>query len=170
MAETNGSTPDAPQAAPAAQPAKMQILAQFIRDMSFENMLAQKGAQGEVIPEMAVQVNLDAKKRQAQHQYEVVMKFRIEAKNKGKADTLYLLEIEYGGVFHIENVPEAQLHPVLLIECPRLLFPYLRRIVSDITRDGGFPPVNLEPVDFLAIYRQQIAQRVVAAKAPETAQ
>jgi preprotein translocase subunit SecB len=77
-----------------------------------------------------------------------------------------LLELEYGGIFKVENVPEQQLHPYLLIECPRMLFPFVRRIVADITRDGGFPPLNLDQIDFLALYRQQLAQR--AASQPAT--
>lgn len=72
------------------------------------------------------------------------------------------MELEYGGIFHVENVPEEQLHPFLLIECPRMLFPFVRRIVSDVTRDGGFPPLNLENIDFVQLYRQTIAQRQAA--------
>ncbi len=147
---------------------KMQVLAQFIRDMSFENIVAQKGVQGDVQPDIQVQVNLDAKKRPVDHQYEVITKFEISSKNKDSDDVLFLLELEYGGIFHIENVPEDQLHPFLLIECPRMLFPYVRRIVGDITRDGGFPPLNLENIDFLALYRNEIASRAQAEAAAET--
>ena len=71
-----------------------------------------------------------------------------------------ILELEYGGIFHIENVPEDQLHPYLMIECPRMIFPFLRRIVSDVTRDGGFPQLNLETIDFLSLYRKEIQRRV----------
>jgi len=138
---------------------KMQVLAQFIRDMSFENAIAQKGIDGDVQPDIEVQVNLDAKKRSVDNQYEVITKFNITSKNKEGAQPLFLLELEYGGIFHIENVPEDQLHPYLLIECPRMLFPYVRRIVGDITRDGGFPPLNLENIDFLALYRSELARR-----------
>ena len=161
MTEGNGT--EAGTDATLAQPIKMQILAQFIRDLSFENMLVQRGATGEVTPEMQVQVNLDAKKRQTEHQYEVILKFKVESKNKSTGDMLFLLELEYGGIFHIENIPEAQLHPFLMIECPRMLFPFVRRVVSDLTRDGGFPPVNLDVVDFLAIYRNELARRAAAA-------
>ncbi|HHI69754.1 MAG TPA: protein-export chaperone SecB [Rhodobacteraceae bacterium] len=159
MAETgNGAQPEAPQI-------KMQILAQFIRDLSFENAVAQKGVQGEVQPDIQVQVNLDAKKRGVDNQYEVITKFNISSKNKEGGEPLFLLELEYGGIFHIENVPEDQLHPFLLIECPRMLFPFVRRIVSDITRDGGFPPLNLETIDFLALYRSELARRAEEEKA-----
>lgn len=152
MAETNGN-------GQAPQPPKMSILAQFIRDLSFENILSQKGVSGEVQPDVQVQVNLDAKKRTAENQYEVVMKLKIESKAKSTGDMLFLLELDYAGVFSIENVPEDQLHPFLLIECPRMLFPFVRRIVSDVSRDGGFPPLNLETIDFLALYRNEIARR-----------
>ena len=143
---------------------KMQVLGQFIRDMSFENILAQKGAQGEVKPELKVEVALDAKKRAAENQYEVVTKFKVNSTNHEGGDPLFLLELDYAGIFSIENIPEAQLHPFLLIECPRMLFPFVRRIVSDVTRDGGFPPVNLDSVDFLALYRQELARRAEAEK------
>lgn len=138
---------------------KMQILAQFVRDMSFENILAQKGIQGEPKPDVQVQVNLDAKKRTADNQYDVILKLKVDSKNKEGGEPLFLLELDYAGVFHVENVPEEQLHPYLMIECPRMLFPYVRRIVSDVTRDGGFPPLNLENIDFVAIYRQNLAMR-----------
>ena len=146
------------QPTPPAQPT-MNVLAQYIRDMSFENILAQKGVGGEVAPDVQVQVNLDAKKRGAEGQYELVIKLRIDSKSKQTKDQLFLLEIEYGGIFQIAGVPEDQLHPYLLIECPRMLFPFLRRIVSDITRDGGFPPLNLETIDFLSLYKNEIERR-----------
>ncbi|MDT2075041.1 MAG: protein-export chaperone SecB [Planktomarina sp.] len=145
------------QAAP--QPLKMQILAQYIRDMSFENILAQKGIDGDVQPEISVEVNIDAKKRSVDNQYEVIIKTAISSKTKAKGEPMFLLELEYGGIFHIENLPKDQLHPYLMIECPRMIFPFLRRIVSDVTRDGGFPPMNLEPIDFMALYRNEIQRR-----------
>ena len=137
----------------------MNILAQFIRDMSFENILAQKGTEGEVSPDVDVQVNLDARKRSTQGQYEIIIKLNVNSKSKENADPLFLLEVEYGGIFQIGGVPDEQMHPFLLIECPRMLFPFLRRIVSDITRDGGFPPLNLENIDFLQLYKREAARR-----------
>jgi len=144
----------------AKKPLKMQVLAQYIRDMSFENILAQKGITGEVQPNITVQVNIDAKKRPVDHQYEVIIKSNISSKTKEKDEPMFLLELEYAGIFHIENIPEDQLHPYLMIECPRMIFPFLRRIVSDVTRDGGFPSLNLETIDFLALYRDEIQRRV----------
>lgn len=141
---------------------KFQILAQFIRDMSFENIVAQKGVQGEVTPDIQVQVALDAKKRATENQYEVVTKYNVTSKNKADGGALFVLEMEYGGIFRIENVPEQQMHPFLMIECPRMLFPFARRIIADVTRDGGFPQLNLENIDFVQLYRQQLLQRQAA--------
>jgi len=145
-------------------PPKMNILAQYVRDLSFENILAQKGVDGELNPEMQVNVNIDAKKRTADNQFDVIIKLRVDSTSKGTNDILFVLELDYGGVFQIENIPEDQLHPYLLIECPRMLFPFLRRIVSDITRDGGFPPLFLENIDFLKLYKQEMERRKNAAK------
>ncbi|MBW4706711.1 protein-export chaperone SecB [Roseobacter sp. YSTF-M11] len=138
---------------------QMRVLGQFIRDMSFENIMAQKGAPADVTPDVQVQVNLDAKKRSADNQYETSIKLNVTSKAKDGDATLFVLEIDYAGIFHVENVPEDQLHPFLLIECPRMIFPFLRRIVSDVTRDGGFPPLNLENIDFLSLYRNELARR-----------
>jgi preprotein translocase subunit SecB len=158
-------------AAPAAQTAaqvKNRVLAQYIRDMSFENILAQKGVTGDAQPEIQVQVNLDARKRKVDNQYEVMTKLNITSRTKEKSEPLFVLEIDYAGVFEVTGVPEDQMHPYLLIECPRLTFPFLRRIVSDVTRDGGFPPLNLETIDFLALYRSELARRADTEKAKET--
>ena len=140
-------------------PPKMNILAQYVRDLSFENILAQKGVDGELNPEIQVNVNIDAKKRTTDKQFDVIVKLRVDSKSKNTNNVLFVLELDYGGVFQIENIPDDQLHPYLLIECPRMLFPFLRRIVSDITRDGGFPPLNLENIDFLKLYRQEVERR-----------
>jgi preprotein translocase subunit SecB len=137
----------------------MRVLGQFVRDMSFENIVAQKGAAPDVQPDVQVQVNLDAKKRSAENQYETAIKLQITSKAKDGDTVLFVLEIDYVGMFHIENVPDDQMHPFLLIECPRMIFPFLRRVVSDITRDGGFPPLNLENIDFISLYRNEIARR-----------
>jgi preprotein translocase subunit SecB len=157
MAEdSNGAAPQAPQPAQV----KMNVLAQFVRDMSFENVVAQKGvASNDVQPETQVQVSLDARKRTADNQYEVITKFKITSSNAADKAPLFLLELDYGGIFHVEGVPAEQMHPFLLIECPRMLFPFMRRIVADVTRDGGFAPFYLETIDFLSLYRAELARR-----------
>ena len=160
-------TPENGAAAPAAPQINSRVLAQYIRDMSFENILAQKGVTGDAQPEIQVQVNLDARKRKADNQFEVITKLNVTSKTKEKGEPLFVLELEYAGVFHVEGVPEEQMHPYLLIECPRITFPFVRRVVSDVTRDGGFPPLNLETIDFLALYRSELARRAEAEKANE---
>lgn len=160
MSEDTTNSPAAAQNG--AEPGvRLQILTQYIRDLSFENAVAQRGMpSGEVQPEINVQVSLDARKRQVEHQYEVITKFRVQSTNAADKSPIFLCELDYGGIFHVENVAEDQLHPFLMIECPRMLFPFVRRIISDMTRDGGFPPFNMDPVDFVALYRQEIARRV----------
>ncbi len=153
-----GQTPAQPQ---------MRIMAQFIRDLSFENILSQKGISGDVKPQVQVQVALDAKRRGNPNQYEVSTKYTVSSKNEGTDDTLFLLELDYAGLFLIENVPDEQMHPFLMIECPRMLFPFARRVISDMTRDGGFPPVNMDNVDFVGMYRKQLAARAEQQKAEQ---
>lgn len=162
--QPDGTQPGAAQ--PGAQQAvRMQVLGQFVRDLSFENAVAQKGVQlGEVSPEIQVQVSLDARRRQADHQFEVICKYKVTARNKADQAVLFLCELDYGGIFHIEGVPDEQLHPFLMIECPRMLFPFVRRIVSDMTRDGGFAAFNMDPIDFVALYRQELARRAQAER------
>ena len=147
-----------------------KVLAQFIRDLSFENILAQKGLDTNTPPDIKVKVNLDAKKRKSENQYEVLIKLSVvssaktEDSNDSENSKLFILEIEYGGIFEVTGVPEDQIHPYLMIECPRILFPYLRRIVGDVTRDGGFPPLNLEQINFLALYQNEISRRQAEAE------
>ncbi|NIZ09619.1 protein-export chaperone SecB [Pseudooceanicola sp. HF7] len=151
----NGAAQQAPQV-------KMNVLTQYIRDMSFENILSRKPSTGQVQPDVKVQVALDAKKRETENQYEVLMKLTVNSNAKDSGDPMFLMELEYVGLFNIEGVPEEQMHPFLLIECPRMLFPFVRRIVSDVTRDGGFPPLNLDTIDFVALYRAELQRRAAA--------
>ncbi|MEX3017307.1 protein-export chaperone SecB [Gymnodinialimonas hymeniacidonis] len=166
-ASANGETENG-AAQPAAQLPKMQILGQFIRDLSFENAAVQNAVVAQGQPDIQVQVALDARKRTTENQYDVIMKLKVESKTKeDEPKSVFLIELEYGGVFSIENIAEQQLHPFLMIECPRMLFPFVRRIISDVTRDGGYPPLNLDQIDFVALYRQQLQQRQAQQAAGE---
>lgn len=161
MAENgNGAAPQAGAQPGAVPQVKFQVLAQFVRDLSFENAAVRadgKFPAGQ--PDIQVQVSLDARKRETDGHYEVISKYRVESKIKDTDKTLYLVELEYGGIFLIEGLPQDQLHPFLLIECPRIVFPFARRIISDVTRDGGFPPLSLDMIDFMAMYRQQLLRQ-----------
>jgi preprotein translocase subunit SecB len=160
MAEENGT-----QASP-AQP-RLQILTQYARDLSFENIAAQKGVNSpETQPEISVKVNVEATSR-AEDRFEVVIKLNVQSAINGAP--IFLVELDYAGLFLIQNVPQDQMHPLMMIECPRLIFPFARRIISDVTRDGGFPPLNLEPIDFLGLYRAELSRRQAAQTAPAEA-
>jgi len=162
MAEdTPNDAATTPKEAP-VQP-RLQVVTQYIRDLSFENVAIQKGTKLDGKPDVQVQVAIDANKR-AEDQYEVINKIKVESKSGG--EVIFAIELDYAGLFKVENVPAEQLHPFLMIECPRMIFPYIRRIVGDVTRDGGFPPLNIDSIDYLNIYRQELARRQ-AAKASE---
>mgnify|MGYP001377155484 CR=1 FL=1 len=156
----NGGQPAAPQGAPAAQQPRFQVLAQYVRDFSFENAAAQKGLNTtDVQPEIQVAISLDARKRATPNHFEVISKYKVTSKNRVNGDVLFMVELDYGAAVVVEGVPEDQLHPFLTIEVPRLTFPFVRRIIADATHDGGFPALNIDMVDFVALYRQELARR-----------
>ena len=138
--------------------AKMQVLGQFIKDLSFENFAARDSKQWAGTPNIDVKINLDASKRSQQDQYNSSIKITVESKESNTEENIFLLELDYGGIFKIENIPDDQLHPFLMIECPRMLFPFVRRVIHDITRDGGYPPLNLDTIDFMAMYRAEVSR------------
>ena len=149
-------------AAQEAKPVAMKIVNQYIRDLSFENIAAQKNLGGDLKPDVNVQVNLDAAKK-SDNGYEVALKLNVSAKS-GEQD-VFLLEIDYAGLFAIENLPEEQIHPFLMIECPRMMFPFVRQIARNVTADGGFPPLNIDNIDFMQLYRSELVRRQQAAAA-----
>lgn len=160
MADTDGNG-----GAPAEQQNRIApqigLVAQYVRDLSFENIAAQKGgAEGDGRPDIRVNVHLDANPK-GEDRYEVVLKLTAKAV-QGEA-TVFIVELDYAGIFTIKGVPETHTRPVLLIECPRILFPYARRIMSDVTRDGGYPPLMLDLIDFAAIYKGELERRRAAA-------
>lgn len=135
------------------------IVGQYVRDLSFGNIRSKEGGSDNAQPSVQVQVTVDAKKLQAENRFESSVKLKISSKGKGTDKVLFLLDVDYVGVFQIKNIPEDQLEAILMIECPRLTFPFLRRVVSDMIRDGGFPPLNLENIDFMSLYRKEVARR-----------
>jgi preprotein translocase subunit SecB len=145
-----GGFPEGLQAPPMAG---IRVFTQFIRDLSFENPRAPDALQpapgAPVQPQIEMNVELNARGRQ-DGLFEVDLKLSAAATRDGAP--VFQLELVYGGLFQVAGVPEADLEQVLLIECPRFLFPFARRIVADLTTDGGFPPLLLEPMDFAAIY------------------
>jgi preprotein translocase subunit SecB len=140
----------------------MTVHAQYIRDFSFENPNSPESLRaGQKSPEMDVNIGMDARKLddpEIKDLYEVVVNIRAQAM-RGEMG-VFLVELQYGVTVSLNNVPENQHHPLLLIEVPRLAFPYCRQIISDVTVQGGFPPLLLNPVDFHALYMQRFASEI----------
>lgn len=160
----NGTDSQAAAQAGDSRPAiQAQVVAQYIKDLSFENPNVEKLLSGPGDnPNMQLEVNVNARRMQ-DDLYESAIDFKAHATNK--TGTIYQLEAVYAGIFKIQNIPEESLEPFLLINCPALLFPYLRRLASDLTREGGFPPLLLDPIDFGSLYmrrKQQEASEVPA--------
>ena len=150
---------------PQADQPVLQVNGQYIKDLSLEIPSAPQvflEPQSEN-PEIPIHVDVNASAL-APNLFEVVLHLRIEAKLPTK--TLFILELDYAGLFTV-NVPEEQVHPVLMIECPRLLFPFARNIVADLTRDGGFPPLMIQPLDFVALYRSRLEEMAAQQKSAE---
>jgi preprotein translocase subunit SecB len=164
--ETQGGA--APQAT-APQPS-MNLIGQYIRDLSFENpgapaTLMAPGAN----PAFNVSISVGVKK-QTDDVYAIEL--TLNAKANREDTVLFNVELVYGGIFRVKNVPENQMAPLLMIECPRLVFPFARQVLASVTQQGGFPPLMMEPVDFAAIYRQNLAklaaqQGAAAGEAPK---
>ena len=131
---------------------QVQILTQYTKDLSFENPNAPASLQSDTQPRIEVNVNVNARKA-GDDVYEVELK--ISAKAVAGETTAFVVELLYAGLFGLKNVPDEALEPFLIMEAPRLIFPFARRIISDVTRDGGFPPLMLEPIDFASLYMAQ---------------
>jgi len=162
MAENNkektpkGSNGDTPAGAVDASKAQLNVLAQYVKDLSFESPGAPQTLQGPgENPQLQIGVNVNAGPR-GDDIYETVV--HLEAHAKSDAGVIYNVEIDYGGLFRIKNIPENMLQPVLFVDCPTLLFPFLRRAIADVVRDGGFPPLMLDPIDFGRLYAQNLSK------------
>jgi len=145
-----------------AAPPQLNVLAQYIKDLSFENpnSPASLGPQDKQ-PSINIQINVTAK-NVGEHDYEIAL--AIEGKGENETGVLFAFELIYAGVFRVQNVAQENLHPLLMIECPRLLFPFAREIISTSVRNGGFPPLMLDPVDFVGLYRQNMARQAEQLK------
>lgn len=140
----------------AGAPPSLNALAQYTKDFSFENPTAPRSlAPAQVQPKIGIQVNVNAKQMGGEGDYEVELKLEGDARTDD--NVMFKFELNYAGVFRIKNVPQEQVHPIVMIECPRLLFPFARQIVADAVRNGGFPPLYIDPIDFVALYRQRLA-------------
>ena len=150
MTNGNGAPPE-------QAPPQLNVLAQYTKDLSFENPNAPTSlAPQQQQPAINIQINVQVNPLSATD-FEVILKTEGKAEREGKL--LFSFDLSFGGVFRIQNVPQESLHAVVMIECPRLLFPFSREIVAAAVRNGGFPPLLLDPVDFVALYRQNMEQQ-----------
>ena len=164
MADGNGN--GAGTNAPPQGQAALTAMVQFTKDFSFENPNAPRslGPQ-EKPPNISVNVNVNAKQL-ADTDFEV--NIMLEGSAGEGANTLFKFEIDYAGIFRLVNIPAEQQHPIVMIECPRLLFPFARQIIAEAVRGGGFPPLYLDPIDFAALYQTRMAEVAKEAGAPTT--
>jgi preprotein translocase subunit SecB len=149
----------------AAQP-NLGVVAQYVKDFSFEN----PGAPGSLRaragqPNINIAIGVQSNPLSAT---EVEVELKIEARAVDGEAVLFVAELVFAGIFRFTNIPPENARPLALIECPRLLFPFARQIVADATRNGGFPPLLIDPVDFVALYRQQI-ENAAAQQPPPSA-
>jgi preprotein translocase subunit SecB len=160
VSTTNGGSADtAANAGP-----QLLVLAQYVKDLSFENPNAPGSLQQNTQPQINISVNVTAKPLS---QTDAEVELRLEGKAETAGTVMFNIELVFAGVFRIQNVPAENVNPLMMIECPRLLFPFAREIVANSVRNGGFPPLLLDPIDFVALYQQRVAQ--VQAPPPSAA-
>jgi preprotein translocase subunit SecB len=160
----NGAAPAA--AADAKTVPALNVIAQYVKDLSVENPNAPASLQTQAkSPDISVNVNVNAKPM-AEKDFEVSLS--LTAKATGGETLLFSIELDYCGIFRIVNVPKENTLPMVMIECPRLLFPFARQILADVSRQAGFPPLYIDPVDFAALYRNRLQQMQEAQKQAET--
>jgi preprotein translocase subunit SecB len=163
MATTNGGQTGQAE----EKPPQLNVLAQYVKDLSFENPNAPRSLQpSQQQPNINIQINVNA---QPLSETDVEVSLKLEGKAEVNDSLLFSFDLDFAGVFRVQNIPQDSLQPVLMIECPRLLFPFAREIVATSVRNGGFPPLLLDPVDFVGLYQQRLAQQTPTAAAPTVA-
>jgi preprotein translocase subunit SecB len=170
MSITNGGQDSGPTQNPALnQPQntapQLHVLAQYIKDFSFENPNAPKSLNPGQQPAVSLQINVSANPLPAS---DVEVELKLEGKAEAAGAVMFSFDLAYAGVFRIQNVAQDNMHPLIMIECPRLLFPFAREIIATIVRSGGFPQFLIEPIDFVALYRQRMEQVPPQPSAPTT--
>ena len=157
MTNGNGAPPE-------QAPPQLNVLAQYTKDLSFENPNAPSSLQPQQQqPAINIQINVSANNL-SENEFEVTLSIEGKAENAGKV--MFSFDLLYAGVFRIVNVPQENIHAIIMIECPRLLFPFAREIVGNAVRNGGFPPLMIDPVDFVSLYRQRMAEMQPSAATP----
>lgn len=155
MAE-NGNDGGAPQAAAGQQ--SIGVISQYVKDLSFESPGAPQSLRNRT-GAPAINISVNVQYRRGQESGEIEVELRLEATAKdGDSAVLFAIELVYAGLFRLTNIPKENVTPIAMIECPRLLFPFARQIIADASRNGGFPPLLIDPIDFVQLYRQRLAQ------------
>jgi preprotein translocase subunit SecB len=162
---TNGGNGgQTPAAAPPQQPqaqgqTQFRVLAQYTKDFSFENPNAPQSIQGQPQqPQISIQINVNPKQlSNTDFEVELKLEGKAEVKAAESAQTLFAFDLTYAGVFHLQGIPQESIGPLVMIECPRMLFPFAREIIAAAITGGGFPPLLLDPIDFVALYQQRVA-------------
>jgi preprotein translocase subunit SecB len=143
------------------------VMVQYTKDFSFENPNAPNSlVQQQAQPQIGIQINVNPRQL-SPTDYEVELKLDGKAEHGG--NILFAFDLNYAGVFRLANIPQENLGPLLMIECPRLLFPYAREIISNAIANGGFPPLLLNPVDFVGLYQQKMAEMQAVQQQPAQA-
>ncbi|MCZ2328017.1 protein-export chaperone SecB [Bartonella sp. F02] len=142
------------------------VLSQYLKDFSFENPHAPHSLrQRETAPKIDINIDVNADPI-GDNNYDVTLSLSVKANDN--TETLFHVELVYGGVFHINNIPQEHIMPLVFIECPRLLFPFARQIISDATQSGGFPPLWINPIDFTALFQKRVAEKQQDAQTPSS--
>lgn len=158
----NGSDGQAAAAQPQAQPQNLGVLAQYVKDLSFENPGAPASLRGRTgNPNINITINVQPG---SVNNNEVEVELKLDVKATSGDDVLFAIELVYAGLFRLTNIPPEAVQPIIRIECPRLLFPFARQIIADASRNGGFPPLLIDPIDFVALFRQRLAEAQAAAQ------
>ncbi len=169
MAETPENTPGKNGGGAAQQPgqqsqqgATFNVVAQYVKDLSFENPGAPASMRGRTQPPgISINVNVNANPI-GEKEFDVVL--TLNAKAEADKSVMFNVELVYGGVFRIDGFPQEHMLPMLFIECPRLLFPFARQVIADVTRQGGFPPLMIDPIDFAQMFQRRMAEEQAKAK------
>lgn len=155
--------PSTPEAGSQPQVPSLRILSQYVKDLSFENPGAPDSMRAGGAPNIDMAIDVQARKA-GDDVYEVVLNFNARAVREND-EVVFIAELAFGGLFQLANIETQDREPFLLIECPRLIFPFARRILADVTRDGGFPPLMIDPVDFAQMFQRRMAEEQSKQKA-----
>ena len=140
---------------PGEQP-QLNVLAQYTKDFSFENPNAPRSlTPAQQQPSINIQINVNASPL---GETDVEVELKLDGKAEAEGQVLFVFELNYAGVFRIQNIPQENVHAIVMIECPRLLFPFAREIIASAVRNGGYPPLMIDPVDFVGLYRQKMGE------------